>query len=121
MTNEINWAAPIIGKIFEGKTYVDRSGGRHRIVSVGVERAYTPDNSWNQNGGRVSDDDYRHVLDLIAEYTPPAPLKMWMNVYHGGDSYACHSTEARAREIASGLNATRIAVPVTITEGHGND
>lgn len=115
---EINWAAPVIGKLEVGKTYVDRVGDKHRLtceagkllLDVPAGAAWWPCGSFDNDG------DTRHVADLIAEYTPPAPLKMWMNDYGDGSLY-CHDKEEYARKIAA-AQAKRIAVPVTITEGH---
>ncbi len=117
---EINWAAPVIGKLEVGKTYVDRRGEKHRLTSeAGRLLIDAPaGNGWWESGSVRDDENLRHVLDLIAEYTPPAPLKMWMNVSVYGAKTMYESPGAAEHDAKFTSHINRIAVPVTITEGH---
>ena len=120
MTSErkINWDAPVVGKIEVGKTYVDRRGGTHTIVR---NRADREGRVWYSCGHYViqNEGEAKHVLDLIAECTPPKPRKMWMNEYDYG-GYRLHPSKGEALNFVT-FNAIRVAVPVTVTEGHDND
>lgn len=118
MTKEIGWTSPVVGKLEVGKTYTDRKGDKHVITKDWGDKVASVYSTWEKNGDHCESEVIRHVLDLISEYQPSAPLKMWMNVYTPGDSPSIHGTEQAAIVAAGGLVWARIAVPVTITEGH---
>jgi hypothetical protein len=112
MTLEINWAAPVIGKLEVGKTYVDRRGYRHTLTNpVGNEVR-----SWWAGGMFGESSDQRHVLDLIAEHKTMLPHKAWANIYPDGSGDFFTDSE-NARQMTHPDHAL-IAVPVTLTEGH---
>ena len=123
MTQEIDWNSPVVGKLEDGKTYRDRQGVC-RVVKAhrtGYFISTLPSDVggyWGYNCGGVFNSDARHIRDLIAEVKPLEPLKMWMNSYPNFEMYFHKSREIAIAYRDKNISGARVAIPVTITEGH---